>query len=72
MASAVVSSKFQVVIPKPIRERMGIRKGQELVFEPLKNELRLVIVPSLEELAGRFPELRGTPGRKELWRDENR
>jgi AbrB family looped-hinge helix DNA binding protein len=28
MATAVVSPKFQIVIPKEIRERMGLRPGQ--------------------------------------------
>ena len=30
MARAVVSTKFQVVIPKDIREETGLRKGQTL------------------------------------------
>lgn len=70
--NAVISSKFQVVIPKAIREQMGIKKGQEVSFEPMENELRLVMVPSIEDLAGKFPELKRAPSRKELWKDENR
>ena len=30
---AVVSEKGQVTIPKPLRERLGIRSGQALEFE---------------------------------------
>jgi AbrB family looped-hinge helix DNA binding protein len=33
MDSIRASSKGQVVIPKPIREALGIRSGTELVFE---------------------------------------
>ncbi|MBI3588372.1 AbrB/MazE/SpoVT family DNA-binding domain-containing protein [Candidatus Micrarchaeota archaeon] len=72
MQTAVVSSKYQIVIPKAIRERMDIRQGQEVSFEPLENELRLVIVPSIEELAGKFPQLKRAPGRSELWKDDKR
>ncbi len=72
MESAVISSKFQVVIPKSVREKMGIKKGQEVVFQSLKNEIRLVVVPPLSELEGKFPELSKTPSRKALWEDEMR
>lgn len=72
METAVVSSKFQVVIPKSVREKMGIEEGQLLGFEPMKKGLRVVVVPSLKELDGKFLELRNSPSREELWRDENR
>lgn len=72
MDTSLVSSKFQVVIPKGIRKQMGIRKGQEISFQPMDNELRLVIVPSIDELAGKFPQLKNSPARSELWEDGNR
>lgn len=37
---AVVSEKGQVTIPKPLRERLGIRSGETLEFE--EDEGRLV------------------------------
>jgi AbrB family looped-hinge helix DNA binding protein len=72
MESAVVSSKFQVVIPEGVRKKMGIKKGQRVVFEPEGKDLRLIVVPSLLDLEGKFPELKNGPSRKELWADENR
>lgn len=72
MESSVVSSKFQVVIPEGLRNKMGIRKGQRLVFEQEGRDIRLIVVPSLSDLEGKFPELRNGPSRKELWADENR
>jgi len=36
---AIVSEKGQVTIPKPLRERLGIRPGQELEFEEERGRL---------------------------------
>lgn len=49
MEATTISSKFQVVIPKKIRQQYHLRPGQKLVFIPYKNSLRVVIVPPIEE-----------------------
>jgi len=36
---AIVSEKGQVTIPKPLRERLGIRAGEVLEFEEQKGKL---------------------------------
>jgi len=33
MATATVSSKYQVVIPREVREKLGIRAGDQLIVE---------------------------------------
>jgi AbrB family looped-hinge helix DNA binding protein len=51
--AATISSKFQISIPKEVRERQGWKPGQKLAFVP--NGLKgysLVPVPTLEELFG--------------------
>jgi AbrB family looped-hinge helix DNA binding protein len=52
MDTSVVSSKFQVVIPRKIRERFNIRPGQKIMFIPYDKSLRIVVVPSIEEAYG--------------------
>jgi len=52
MRAATISSKYQVVIPREIREQFGIRPGQKVVFIPYKKSLRVVIVPPIEEAYG--------------------
>ncbi|HJT15827.1 MAG TPA: AbrB/MazE/SpoVT family DNA-binding domain-containing protein [Thermoanaerobaculia bacterium] len=43
MAKTKVSSKYQIVIPKEVRERMKIRAGQE--FQILEKGDHIVLVP---------------------------
>ena len=52
MDTSVVSSKFQVVIPRKIREQFNIRPGQKIMFIPYNKSLRMVVVPSIEEAYG--------------------
>lgn len=52
MRTTTVSSKYQVVIPREIREQFGIKPGQKVVFIPYKKSLRVVIVPPIEEAFG--------------------
>jgi AbrB family looped-hinge helix DNA binding protein len=52
MNAATISSKYQVVIPREIREQFGLKPGQKVVFLPYKKTLRVVIVPPIEEAYG--------------------
>lgn len=52
METTVVSSKFQVVIPRKIREKFNVKPGQRVMFIPYQKSLRMVIVPSIEEAYG--------------------
>ena len=47
-----LSSKFQISIPKEVREQQGWRAGQEFVFLPKGGGFVLVPVPTREELFG--------------------
>jgi AbrB family looped-hinge helix DNA binding protein len=49
MHASTISSKYQIVIPRKIRERFDLKPGQKVVFIPYKKTLRLVIVPPIEE-----------------------
>ena len=43
MQTVKVSPKFQVVIPKAVRERLKLRPGQELVIYEIDGQIRLEI-----------------------------
>ena len=51
-ATATLSSKFQVSIPKAVREQQQWKAGQVFVFIPKALGVLLVPVPALKELAG--------------------
>jgi AbrB family looped-hinge helix DNA binding protein len=52
METTTISSKYQVVIPRKIREQFNLKPGQKVAFIPYKNSLRMVIVPPMEEAYG--------------------
>ncbi len=52
MYTAKISTKFQVVIPREVREQFGLKPGQRIAFIPFKKSLHVVIVPSLDKARG--------------------
>ncbi len=53
MASVVMSSKYQVVVPKEVRERFGFKPGDRLVWhETPTGGLKLVKPLSFDEMGG--------------------
>lgn len=63
-AKVKVSPKFQVVIPKSLREELKIESGQELLIYSVEGSLRLVPHRPLKELRGIAKGMR--------WKDEYR
>lgn len=51
-ATATLSAKFQISIPKAIREEQHWEAGQEFVFIPKGKGVLLMPVPEFDELAG--------------------
>jgi AbrB family looped-hinge helix DNA binding protein len=51
--TATLSSKFQISIPKTVRDGQNWRAGQEFVFIPKGRGVLVMPVPRLDELAGR-------------------
>ena len=52
MDIVTISSKYQIVIPKGVREKFNLKPGQKLAFIPFKGALRVVVVPSIEQARG--------------------
>lgn len=51
-ATATLSTKFQISIPKAVREAQHWEAGQQFVFIPKGKGVLLVPVPELDALAG--------------------
>jgi AbrB family looped-hinge helix DNA binding protein len=52
MNAVTVSSKYQISIPKHVREQEGWKPGQKLAFVPHGKHYVLVPVPTAEEIFG--------------------
>jgi AbrB family looped-hinge helix DNA binding protein len=52
MIAVTVSPKFQVVIPKWVRESMGIFSGQKIQMLTYGNRIELIPIKPMKELRG--------------------
>jgi len=57
MAVVTVSPKYQVVIPKDVREQLGIRPGQKVEAFAVGNRVELVPVQPMRTFRGKYPDL---------------
>ena len=64
MNTVTISSKFQVVIPSPIRKQFNLKPGQRIQFIPYKNTLRVVLIPPIEQAEGMFAGIDTDPHRE--------
>jgi len=71
---ATVTSKGQVTLPKAVRDALGIRAGDEVLFRVHRNRAVLAKVPDFLELKGSVPLPPGSKGvswstiKSETWR----
>ena len=52
MTTVTVSPKFQVVIPKQVRESLGIFSGQKIQVIAHQNRIELVPIKPMKEMRG--------------------
>jgi len=52
MISVTVSPKFQVVIPKEVRESMGITSGQKVRVLTYRNRIELIPIKPMKKMRG--------------------
>jgi AbrB family looped-hinge helix DNA binding protein len=62
MTRVTVSPKFQIVIPKELREKLKLRPGQKLFIYELDGSLRLDPPRSIRELRGMAKGIRWEEG----------
>lgn len=63
-ASARLTSKGQITIPKAVRDALGLRTGDAVLFHVENSVAMISRTPDLMELAGTVPvpeEVRGLP-----------
>lgn len=68
-ATTTLSSKFQISIPKVVREEQQWKAGQEFVFIPKGKGVLVMPVPELKQLAGiaRGAKTKGYRDRKDRY-----
>ena len=64
MQTVKISPKFQIVIPKAVREKLKLRPGQELLIYELDGSIRVEPPHSIKELRGMAKGMK--------WRDDYR
>lgn len=52
MQSVILSPKYQVVIPKAVRESLKLRPGQKLQFVEYEGRIELIPERDIKELRG--------------------
>jgi AbrB family looped-hinge helix DNA binding protein len=60
MNAVTVSSKFQVVIPKEIRESIGLKAGTIMEIVTLGNRIELVPIRPMKNMKGIFKGINTT------------
>lgn len=61
--ATTVTSKGQVTIPKPVRDRLGIKPGNAVEFELAPDGCVVLVKVGAHRPASRFEALRGRAGR---------
>ena len=64
MPAVTVSPKFQVVIPRAVRDRMGLRPGQKLAVVEYEGRIELIPERDIMELRGFLKGIDTTIGRE--------
>ena len=65
METVTVSPKYQVVIPRSVRERLGIRPGQQVQVIPYEDRIEFIPVRPARELRGFLRDVENTFEREE-------
>ena len=65
MTTVTVSPKFQIVIPKEVREQAGIRPGQKLAVFRLGGVIEVAPIREIKTMRGSLPGLNTAVEREE-------
>jgi len=52
MATVTISPKFQVVIPKEVRQKLGLRAGQKVQTIVFEDRIELIPVKPIKKMRG--------------------
>jgi AbrB family looped-hinge helix DNA binding protein len=70
MEVVTISSKYQVVIPREVRDRYKLKPGQKVMFIPYNHTLHVVFVRPIEQARGMLKGMKTDGIREEV--DEER
>ena len=65
MTAVTVSPKFQIVIPKEIRDSLGIVSGQKVQVVAYQGRIELVPLKAMEEMRGYLAGIDTTVARED-------
>ncbi|GAP22812.1 AbrB/MazE/SpoVT family DNA-binding domain-containing protein [Leptolinea tardivitalis] len=65
MTLTTVSSKYQIVIPREIRENLKIKPGQKLQMIQIGRRIEIILLEPIEAARGIFPHLNVTDYREQ-------
>lgn len=65
MAEATLSSKYQLVIPKEVREETGIRSGERIIILAKDGIISLIPRHALKKMRGFLKGMKTRPYREE-------
>jgi AbrB family looped-hinge helix DNA binding protein len=52
MATVTISPKFQVVIPKEVRKRLGLKPGQKVLTIVFDDRIELIPIKPIKKMKG--------------------
>jgi AbrB family looped-hinge helix DNA binding protein len=52
METTTVSSKYQIVIPRKVREQLGIKVGQKVQVLPYEGRIEVIPIVSIKKASG--------------------
>jgi AbrB family looped-hinge helix DNA binding protein len=64
-ASATVSPKYQIVIPKEIRDSLGIVSGKKIQIMPYQGRIEVIPLSPMKEMRGYLERIETTVPREE-------
>jgi len=65
MQTVTVSPKFQVVIPRPVRDNLRLRPGQKMAVVEYEGRIELIPERDIAELEGFLPGISTEPERED-------
>ena len=64
MQTVTISSKYQIAIPRQIREKHNLKPGERFILMSIGDRIELIPEKKMEDLRGTLPGMDTDPGRE--------
>ena len=64
MQTVTISSKYQIAIPKQIREKHNLKPGEKFILMSIGNRIEMIPEKKIEDLRGVLSGMVSDPGRE--------